>query len=33
MNFEFVLKPDEGMYKEGAFLFTFSIPETYPQSI
>ena len=30
LNFEFVLKPDEGMYKEGTFLFTFSIPETYP---
>lgn len=30
MNFEFVLKPDEGMYKDGIFLFTFSIPDTYP---
>jgi len=30
MNFEFVLKPDEGMYKDGTFLFTFAIPQSYP---
>jgi ubiquitin-conjugating enzyme E2 M len=30
MNFEFVLVPDEGMYRDGTFLFQFSIPQTYP---
>ncbi len=30
MDFEFVLVPDEGMYREGTFLFSFHIPQTYP---
>jgi ubiquitin-conjugating enzyme E2 M len=30
MKFEFVLKPDEGIYKDGTFLFSFSVPQTYP---
>ncbi|GAB4818212.1 hypothetical protein N2152v2_005258 [Parachlorella kessleri] len=30
MNFEITLKPDEGMYKGGTFLFTFAVPPSYP---
>lgn len=30
MNFELILKPDDGLYKGGAFLFTFSVPMGYP---
>lgn len=30
MNFEITLKPDEGLYKGGAFLFTFAVPSGYP---
>lgn len=30
MNFEIILKPDEGLYKGGAFLFSFTVPLAYP---
>ncbi|KAL4516586.1 hypothetical protein Ndes2526A_g05133 [Nannochloris sp. 'desiccata'] len=30
MNFEIVLKPDEGLYKNGSFLFSFAVPNAYP---
>lgn len=30
MNFELILKPDEGMYEGGAFLFSFNVPIAYP---
>lgn len=30
LNFELTIKPDEGMYKGGAFNFTFSINSNYP---
>jgi ubiquitin-conjugating enzyme E2 M len=30
MNFEVVLKADEGLYKGGAFLFSFAVPAGYP---
>ncbi|KAL4435638.1 hypothetical protein ABPG77_002601 [Micractinium sp. CCAP 211/92] len=30
MNFEVTLKPDEGLYKGGAFLFSFAVPSGYP---
>ena len=30
MNFEIILKPDEGIYRGGAFLFSFSVPIAYP---
>ncbi|KAL6768652.1 RCE1 [Auxenochlorella protothecoides x Auxenochlorella symbiontica] len=30
MSFDVVLTPDEGMYRGGAFLFTFTVPPTYP---
>eukprot|EP00899_Mesostigma_viride_P022951 jgi/Mesvir1/3840/Mv19804-RA.1 len=30
LDFEVTLKPDEGYYRGGTFLFTFNIPTTYP---
>lgn len=30
MNFEIILKPDEGLYKGGAFLFSFAVASAYP---
>lgn len=30
MNFEIVLRPDEGYYKGGSFLFTFQVSPIYP---
>ncbi|TIC07017.1 hypothetical protein E3Q14_04371 [Wallemia mellicola] len=30
LNFELIIKPDEGMYKGGAFKFTFNISNNYP---
>lgn len=30
MNFEIVLRPDEGYYKGGSFLFTFKVSSLYP---
>ncbi|KAI9165394.1 hypothetical protein LWI28_013274 [Acer negundo] len=30
MNFEVSVKPDEGYYKDGKFLFTFQVPPMYP---
>ncbi|XP_060174285.1 NEDD8-conjugating enzyme Ubc12-like [Lycium barbarum] len=30
MNFEVIIKPDEGYYHEGKFPFTFQIPYLYP---
>lgn len=30
LEFELVIKPDEGMYKGGSFKFTFNISQDYP---
>ncbi|KAG1654902.1 hypothetical protein FOA52_011062 [Chlamydomonas sp. UWO 241] len=30
MHFEITIRPDEGMYKGGKFVFDFSIPSGYP---
>ena len=30
MAFEVVLRPDEGLYSGGAFLFSFAVPPSYP---
>lgn len=30
LHFEITIRPDEGMYKGGKFLFDFSIPNAYP---
>jgi len=30
LNFEVTLKPDEGYYKGGSFLFTFNVSASYP---
>jgi hypothetical protein len=30
MAFEVVLRPDEGLYAGGAFLFSFAVPASYP---
>ena len=30
MDFELVLVPDEGMYRDGTFLFSFQVPQSYP---
>ncbi|PSC76337.1 NEDD8-conjugating enzyme Ubc12 [Micractinium conductrix] len=30
MSFEITMKPDEGLYKGGAFLFSFNVPSGYP---
>jgi len=32
MNFVVTLKPDEGFWKGGSFLFSFSIPSDYPHT-
>jgi hypothetical protein len=30
LNFEVTLRPDEGLYKGGAFTFTFAVSPVYP---
>ncbi|KAJ4715046.1 Ubiquitin-conjugating enzyme family protein [Melia azedarach] len=30
MNFEVSIKPDEGYYKDGTFVFSFEVPPIYP---
>ncbi|CAM8926643.1 hypothetical protein QQ045_022034 [Rhodiola kirilowii] len=30
MNFEVTIRPDEGYYRGGMFLFTFQVPSIYP---
>ncbi|KDD72943.1 hypothetical protein H632_c2706p1 [Helicosporidium sp. ATCC 50920] len=30
MSFEIVLRPDEGLYRGGAFRFSFAVPQGYP---
>jgi len=30
LNFELILKPDEGLYKSGTFNFTFAVPSSFP---
>ena len=30
MHFEITIKPEEGIYKDGSFIFDFSILDTYP---
>lgn len=30
MDFELILVPDEGIYRDGMFLFSFQVPQSYP---
>lgn len=32
MDFEITIKPNEGMYRSGNFLFRFSVPPDYPHT-